>query len=137
MASSADLLLQSAKKAHRDGTPTEARATYGLLADFAREHGDTDLLAYALRHGSDLNHVLGEAGAALAQAQEAIAIYQRLEPRQEIALANAFRLSAVAYHDLGQTESALAAWREARELYRRTGVQAGVDEAERKMARTA
>ena len=124
-------LFVAALQAANAGHPDQARDLYAKAADKAREVGAVVPLAHALRHVSDLDREAGKAEAALTAADEAIALYRASSEATDLDLANALRLSALAREALDQTATDL--WREAGALYMDADVEAGVEEAERRL----
>lgn len=124
-------LFVAAQQARAAGHPDQSRDLYAKAADKAREVGAVVPLAHALRHVSDLDREAGKAEAALAAADEAIALYRASSEATDLDLANALRLSALAREDLGQTATDL--WREAGALYQDADVEAGVEESLRRL----
>lgn len=124
-------LFVAAQQARTAGHPDRARDLYAKAADKAREVGAVVPLAHALRHVSDLDREAGEAEAALTAADEAVALYRASSEATDLDLANALRLSALAREALGQAATDL--WREAGALYLDADVEAGVEEAERRL----
>ena len=90
--------------------------------------------AYDLRHASDRARLEGRALEALADATEAVAIYEDLADRG-LDLANALRLRALALDELDQSGEAVLDWTEARRLYADLGVAEGVTECDGHLAR--
>lgn len=124
-------LFVAAQQASAAGHPDQARDLYAKAADKAREVGAAVPLAHALRHISDLDREAGETQSALAAADEAVALYRASPDATDLDLANALRLSALAREALGQAATDL--WREAGALYMDADVEAGVEEAERRL----
>lgn len=124
-------LFVAALQAANAGHPDQARDLYAKAADKAREVGAAVPLAHALRHVSDLDRESGEAEAALTAADEAVALYRASPDATDLDLANALRLSALAREALGQIATDL--WREAGALYLDADVEAGVEEARRRL----
>ncbi|WP_299003927.1 hypothetical protein [uncultured Caulobacter sp.] len=124
-------LFVAAQQARTAGHPDQARDLYAKAAGKAREVGAAVPLAHALRHVSDLDREAGEAEAARTAADEAVALYRASSEATDLDLANALRLSALAREALGQAATDL--WREAGALYLDADVEAGVEEAERRL----
>lgn len=124
-------LFVAARQAANAGHPDQARDLYAKAAQTAREVGACVPLAHALRHVSDLDREAGRAEAALTAADEATALYRAAPEATHLDLANALRLSALAREALGQVATDL--WREAGALYQDADVEAGVEEAERRL----
>ncbi|PIC01350.1 GNAT family N-acetyltransferase [Caulobacter sp. X] len=124
-------LFVAAQQARAAGHPDQARDLYAKAAQKARDVSAAVPLAHALRHLSDLDREAGQPRPALAAADEAVALYRASPEAADLDLANALRLSALAREDLGQTATDL--WREAGALYMDADVQAGVEEAQRRL----
>jgi GNAT superfamily N-acetyltransferase len=124
-------LFVAAQQANAAGHPDQARDLYAKAADKARAVGAAVPLAHALRHVSDLDREAGRAEPALAAAEEAVALYRASSEATDLDLANALRLSALAREALGQVATDL--WREAGALYQDADVEAGVEEAQRRL----
>lgn len=124
-------LFVAAQQAANAGHPDQARDLYAKAADKARAVGAAVPLAHALRHVSDLDREAGHAEPALAAADEAVALYRASPEATDLDLANALRLSALAREALGKAATDL--WREAGALYQDADVEAGVEEAQRRL----
>lgn len=124
-------LFVAAQQAANAGHPDQARDLYAKAADKARAVGAVAPLAHALRHVSDLDREAGHAEPALAAADEAVALYRASPEATDLDLANALRLSALAREALGKAATDL--WREAGALYQDADVEAGVEEAQRRL----
>jgi GNAT superfamily N-acetyltransferase len=124
-------LIVAAQQASAAGHPDQARDLYAKAAEKAREVAAAVPLAHALQHLSDLDREAGRAEPALAAADEAIALYRASAEATDLDLANALRLSALAREALGQAATDL--WREAGALYMDADVEAGVEEAQRRL----
>lgn len=124
-------LFVAARQAANAGHPDQARDLYAEAAQTAREVGAAVPLAHALRHVSDLDRQAGRAEVARAAADEAIALYRAAPEATDLDLANALRLAALAREALGQAATEL--WREAGALYQDADVEAGVEEAQRRL----
>lgn len=124
-----DWLLAEAHALSERGEAALARTLYEEALETARAAGDTEALAKALRHVSDLDREAGRAEAALAAAEEAATLYGALGPESRLDLANALRLTALALEALGRP--ALQPWRDAGDLYAELDIAAGLAEAER------
>lgn len=124
-------LFVAARQAAAAGHPDQARDLYAKAADRARAVSAAVPLAHALRHLSDLDRQAGKAEPALTAADEAVALYRGARDATDLDLANALRLSALAREALGQASTDL--WREAGALYQDADVEAGVEEAARRL----
>lgn len=124
-----DWLLAEAHALRERGEVAQARALYDEALEKARATGETEGLAKALRHASDMDRDAGRLEAALAAAEEAATLYGALGRESRLDLANALRLTALALEALDRP--ALQPWREAGDLYAELDIAAGLAEAER------
>jgi len=124
-------LFVAARQARAAGHPDQARDLYAKAADRARAVGADMALAHALRHVADLDREAGRAEQALLAANEAVALYRASPNATSLDLANALRLAALVREALGQ--AAIDLWREAGALYQDADVEAGVEEAQRRL----
>jgi len=125
-----DGLIQEARNARTGGQLTEARRGYGNAAVLAREAGDQARLAFALRHISELDLEDGSFDAALAAGNEAVSILDADRAMQPLDLANALRVTALAFEALARRAEAVARWQQARALYAALDVLEGVTECD-------
>jgi tetratricopeptide (TPR) repeat protein len=129
-------LLKALAKLDRDlGFIEDARVHYAMSAEIARTLNDPPGLAHTLRHVADILRGQKKLSEAEPIYAESLAIY-RADPRTPpLHLANALRGSALLMEGLGRELDALRAWSEAKPLYEQTGVQEGVEESERRIAK--
>jgi len=127
-------ILANARVARNEGRIDDALQGYRQAADLAREHHDRTWLAHALRHVSDVAREAGQAEAALSAGTEAVAILRANPDAPRLDLANALRVTALAWQSLDQAANAPPLWREARELYAAGQVSAGVEECENNLS---
>ncbi|NBB51863.1 hypothetical protein GVN24_26625 [Rhizobium sp. CRIBSB] len=125
--------LNTARVARAGGHRMEARNAYAQAAALSREGGHPRLQAHALRHLSDIDRDSGQADAALAHAEQALALYRAHGGVDGTDLPNALRLKAQALDALRRREAALLAWTEARDLYAAAGIAAGVADCEARL----
>lgn len=92
-------------------------------------------LAYTLRHAALSSLEIGEHRRALIAAEEAVTIYDRIEPMRGVNYANAARLVALAKERLGMGAQAVAHWAEVRNIYHVHGIAAGVEECDAHLIR--
>lgn len=126
-------MFESARTARNAGRADEAERAYAAAAERARAANDPLALAHALRHLSDLTRERGASDEALTSSAEAVAIY-RTQPESRLDLANALRLNALALDLAGRAAEAEPLWHEARDLYASSGIAAGVQEADGRLA---
>jgi tetratricopeptide (TPR) repeat protein len=121
-------------KAERDlGRSGAALERYEAAAAVLRTLAEPLRLAHVVRHLGDIRVERGELDEAWRPYEEALAIYRSVaSPALE--LANALRGYAILHELTGRTEPARELWIEARRLYEMERVQAGVDEAEQRLA---
>ena len=91
-------------------------------------------LAYTLHHAAQSSLEINEPQRALAAAEEAAAIYDRIEPMRGVNYANVVRLVALAKEKLGMGAEAVALWAEARTIFHIHGIAACVDECDAHLA---
>lgn len=125
--------LTAAREARAEGRRVEARNGYAQAAALSREEGEPLLQAHALRHLSDIDREAGQADAALAHAEQALALYRAHGGGQGADVPNSLRLKALSLDALRRREAAVVAWTEARDLYAGIGLTAGVDECEARL----
>lgn len=123
-------IIENAKEARMAGRVSEAREAYRRAADLARAGSDQRLLAYALRHVSDLARENGDFNEALMAGSAAVAIYRADPDAAPLDLANALRVHALALADTAPSGQAIALWREARTFYAALGIPEGVAECD-------
>lgn len=135
------LVLLAEIERHRGDKGASVEA-YDDAAEAFRTVGDRRGVAHALRHKVDINREAGRLADAEADLPEALALH-RGGAGTELDLANMLRVAALLKEDQGDLSAALHFWQEARDGYqacdellkRLTGSNAGVEEAERRIAR--
>jgi len=137
MSDDVESLLSEARQARAKGDLTGARRGYERASEWARSAGDGRVLAHALRHISDIEREDGRPAEALAYGQEAVGLYRTLPDALPLDLANALRVTALAWQASAEFGEAFPVWREARDLYSQAGVEAGVKECEASLAHIA
>lgn len=125
--------LTAARAARAEGRRMDARNAYAQAAALSREGGHAMLQAHALRHLSEIDRQMGQADAALAHADQALALYRAHGGGEGVDLPNALRLKALALDALRRCDAAVTAWTEARELYEALGIAAGAAECEARL----
>lgn len=123
--------LSGRAQVHRDrGETQDAVRVLDEAVRCAREVGEEDGLAHALRHAAEARIELAVPATdeAVALSREALDLL-RARGADGLPLANAWRVVALAHQSAGDVSAATAAWREAEALYRSAGVEAGVEEA--------
>jgi len=126
--------LAALARLRRDERDLDAAAKlYGEAAAIAREEGDLSALAHRLRHIGDI----AVAQADLARAEHCYSEAGELFDAQEtgqLDRANFLRSKALLKEKQGATDAAAQYWAEARALYLATGIDAGVQESDRRLA---
>ena len=117
------------------GNLDAALSHYGEAAEICRRLDNPQRLAHTVRHMADIHLDAGNLVEAGPCYDEALAIY-RAEDRPRLGdFANALRGSALLRERLGEREAAKQAWAEAGALYAEIGVQPGVEESVKRIAR--
>lgn len=91
-------------------------------------------LAYTLRHAAQSSLEIDDPQRALAAAEEAATIYDRIEPMRGVNYANVLRLVALAKEKLGMGAESVAHWAEARTIFHIHGIADGVTECDAHLA---
>jgi tetratricopeptide (TPR) repeat protein len=119
--------------AHHAGNLQLALDLYRSGADALRPLNQPLRLAHTVRHVADIQRQMNLLDEARANYAEALAIYRTSPETAKLDLANTLRGFALLSQSRDDIPSARAMWCEAGELYAAVGVQAGVDEAERRL----
>lgn len=129
----AETLIGLGKKERALHNLAAARSYYQEAAEIYRSADDPLKFAHTIRHVADI--YLADSQPELAEPlyREALDLYRRNERTAPLDLANAIRGLAVLKSDAGDA-GARVLWTEARELYGSVGVEAGVQEANRRLA---
>lgn len=128
-------LMQEARSARSYGQTADALRSYLDAAALARKVGDKALLAYSLRHSSELYLEGGSAEAALNTGDEAVTILSAVHNSKSLDLANALRVTALALEALDRAGEAALRWNKARKLYAAWDVTEGVAECDHYLGR--
>jgi tetratricopeptide (TPR) repeat protein len=110
-----------------------AAALYEESAELARQNGDRMALAQCLRHIGDVLTELGELDGAEQRYDEAGRIFES-ENIGQLGRANFLRSIALLKEKQGARDAAADLWGEARALYAASGIDAGVQESDRRLA---
>ncbi|HEY0564243.1 MAG TPA: tetratricopeptide repeat protein [Terriglobales bacterium] len=110
-----------------------ARKHYEEAAALYRESGNTRRLAHAVRHVADVCRELHDLVAAQRGYAEALTLYRADEKTAPLDFANALRGYALLREEVGDRTAAIEMWGEARAIYASLGIQAGVEESERRL----
>jgi tetratricopeptide (TPR) repeat protein len=126
--------LATLGRLHRDDHDHRAAlASYEEAAELARQCGDELALAQRLRHIGDLLTEQGELSRAEQCYDEAGRVFDRLGIGQ-LGQANFHRSIALLREKQGAVGAAADLWVKARALYAATGIDAGVQESDRRLA---
>jgi tetratricopeptide (TPR) repeat protein len=126
--------LAALARLHRDEHDhAEAVALYEEAAELARRSGDRMALAHRLRHLGDVLTELGELDRAEQCYDEAGHIFRNGNIGQ-LGQANFLRSIALLKERQGARRAAADLWVQARTLYAATGIDAGVQESDRRLA---
>ncbi len=112
--------------------PVAQRLYEEAVAIYRRE--DTSRLAHAVRHLGNIHRHTCDIELAEACYHEALELYRENPQTSPLELANAIRGLAILKGERGEAGQARQLWMEARDLYAAAEVQAGVDEASRRLA---
>ena len=117
------------------GNGEAALGHYGEAVAICRGLDNPRRLAHTLRHVADILLDLGRIVQAEPCFVEALALYRADADRPLGELANAVRGMAALREATGEVLLARLLWREARDVYSAIGVEAGVSECSRRLAR--
>jgi tetratricopeptide (TPR) repeat protein len=107
---------------------------YNEAVSILRQTDDTLSLAHTIRHVGDIHCDADHHHLAQPYYEEALALYRRHGCVPPLDLGNAIRSFAVFKDRMGDREGARVLWTEALELYKVVGVDAGIDEATRRLS---
>jgi len=126
--------LEALGRLRRDQRDLDAASKlYGEAAEIARHGDDPSALAHRLRHIGDIAVERGELARAEDCYDEAGKLFDGRETAQ-LDRANFLRSLALLKEKQGTKEAAAQLWAEARALYSATGIAAGVQESDRRLA---
>jgi len=117
------------------GQDERALALYEEAVSLGREEGDILLLAHTVRHLGDLHRDTDRLDDANRCYSEALSLYRSSGAPPALDFANALRPAALMRERSGDDVGARQLWSEAQVLYQAAGVQPGVDECSRHLAR--
>jgi tetratricopeptide (TPR) repeat protein len=117
------------------GQDDRARPLYEEAVTLSRVEGDALLLAHTVRHLGDLHRDARRLDDANRCYSEALLLYRTAASPPPLDFANALRPAALLKEHYGDDAGARQLWSEARTLYETAGVQQGVDECSRHLAR--
>jgi tetratricopeptide (TPR) repeat protein len=119
----------------RDLGNLEAAAKhYQSAVDLLRGLNEPLRLAHTIRHVGDILHDQGHLDAAVPCYEEALAVYRSHDATAPLDLGNTLRGYALVEQGRGNNAAASKLWQEARDLYQFVGVDAGIREADRRLA---
>lgn len=128
--------LEGAGRIDRDlGDSEAALERYRQAVEIYRAHGAPLELAHCVRHVGDILRNLKRTEESAPCYQESMAIYRREVDAPMLDVANAARGFALLEEQRGRAAEATALWQQAVELYKQTGIDAGVAEGEKRIAR--
>jgi tetratricopeptide (TPR) repeat protein len=117
------------------GQDERALRLYEEAVTLSREEGDILLLAHTVRHLGDLHRGADRLAEADQCYSEALSLYRSAASPPTLDFANALRPAALLKEHQGDSAGARQLWSETRVLYQAAGVQPGVDECVRHLAR--
>ena len=129
--------FEIARQAYADDDRVTARNSYAKGAALARELNKPLLRAFALRHLADIDRDADRPDAALAHAEQSLALYRRHGEGASLDAANALRQMALCLEALRRLPAAEKAWTEARQLFAALGLAEAVDECDGRLTDTA
>jgi len=132
------LISALGKLAHvlRDlGRDDEALPVSEEAVRVSRDAGDGLQLAHTVRHLGDLHRDATRFPEAARCYEEALSLYRAAASPDALDYANALRPAALLKLSQGQRSEARALFSEAQALYRKAGIDAGVEECARQLAR--
>jgi len=134
MIDSAQQMIETGRAARNAGDLNTALEQYSAAVEALRATDAPLRLAHTIRHVADIQTSMGHLAEAEASYAQALAIYRDDPATGTLDLGNTLRGYALLREQTGDQAAAHAMWSETLELYRKVGVQAGVDEAERRLA---
>jgi tetratricopeptide (TPR) repeat protein len=130
-----DALKRLAHVLHDARQGEQALPLYEEALALSREEGDALVLAHTVRHLGDLHRGAGRLADAERCYAEALSIYRSAPEPPALDFANALRPAALLKEEQGDTGGARALWSEARAHYDAAGIEPGVEECSRRLAR--
>ena len=131
----AQQLIEQGRAARRDGNLTLAIKLYQAAANLLRPLDQPLRLAHTIRHVADIQWSALLFEESRANYAEAVAIYRTNPDAGKLDLANTLRGYALLSESIADIAAASELWTEARDVYEAVGVQAGVEEADRRLAK--
>ncbi|MCO6512649.1 MAG: tetratricopeptide repeat protein [Aridibacter famidurans] len=127
-------LRKLAELRRHEGDEAKALENYEEAVSLFRKSGNSLRLAHTIRHLGDIHRRAGRFDVALACYEEALGICRRSKDVSTLDIANTVRALAVLRSDTGNNSAAKILWKEARSLYEDSGVRAGIDECDDRLA---
>lgn len=118
------------------GQVERARPILEEAVALSREQDDKQLTAHTVRHLGDLHRENGRWVEAEQCYEDAMSLYRSSSSSPVLDVANAVRPAAMLKDAQGNSEAARQLWSEARRLYEAAGVRSGVEECEKRLARS-
>jgi len=106
---------------------------YQQSLGFYKKANNSDKIAHSSRHIADLQRTLGNDADSETNYTEAIGIYRANSQTKTGDLANALRGYALVLEKRSKISEAKTAWEATKKLYQACNLQAGIDEANRKL----
>jgi len=125
-------LRERGEQARKRGDLHAAQRHYEQAVAEMRTSGDQLKFAHTIRHLGDVHRQQKHWPEAEICYIEALGIYRTHPSPNALDVANAVRAYAVLKSDTGEDEEARPLWIESRDVYQSLGIQAGVDEYNRR-----
>ena len=120
---------------HTDAARQHYEEAVAIYRAEGHAEGNDLRLAHTVRHLGDIHRSAGHAALAEPCYDEALNLYRANPQTTPLDLANAIRGLAILKSDTGDALRAVSLWTEARSLYAKAGINEGVAESERRLAR--
>ena len=130
----AQLWIEQGRTFRNTDMPHMASERYTAAANLLRDSNEPQRLAHTIRHIADIQWKANLFEESRANYAGALAIYRGNPETGRLDLANTLRGYALLSESIRDIASAREMWTEARHLYSAVDVQAGVDEANRRLA---
>jgi hypothetical protein len=135
MIDAAQQKIEEGRAARNAGDLAGGLRGYEAAVVLLREMDAPLRLAHTVRHVADMQREACAMGPAKKNYAEALSLYRENPATGRLDLANTLRGYALMMEALGDRATARAMWAEAGELYHAVGVQAGIEEAARRVER--
>ena len=133
---SVDECIDQAKVLRKVGDFPEAALLYEQAAAISEAAGDRTRSLHSLRHAAEIQLHAGNVERARQHIQAVLGHYRNDKPNN-LEMANALRVGGLAAEAAGDFERGRQLWGEAREIYAELKIDAGVTEADRRIAAMA